>query len=137
MSTHPIKLKRVYEPVSADDGTRVLVERLWPRGLSKADAAIDLWAKDIAPSPALRKWYGHRAERWQEFRARYRAELRVNSAVPEMLRELRAGTPVTFVFAARDILRSGAVVLKDYLEAKFGQETGCVSAKAIGRSDVD
>jgi uncharacterized protein YeaO (DUF488 family) len=131
MSTHRIKLKRVYEPVSADDGTRVLVERLWPRGLSKADAAIDLWAKDIAPSPALRKWYGHRAERWQEFRARYRAELRVNSAVPEMLRELRAGTPVTFVFAARDILRSGAVALKDYLDAELGPDTGSGDPEAV------
>ncbi len=113
-----IKLKRIYEAPSPDDGTRILVERLWPRGLSKADAAIDHWAKDVAPSPALRIWFGHRAERWQAFRARYRAELRENPAVVELLRNCTNEKPVTFVFAARDVLRNGAVVLKDHLDAE-------------------
>jgi uncharacterized protein YeaO (DUF488 family) len=73
---HNVKLKRAYEPPAPDDGTRILIDRLWPRGLKKADAAIDLWMKDIAPSTELRKWFGHDPERWQEFRRRYRSEVR-------------------------------------------------------------
>ncbi len=116
MSARNITLKRVYESASADDGLRILVERLWPRGLSKADAAIDHWVKDVAPTPALRIWFGHRPERWQEFRTRYRAELQENHAAIEGLRDLCAGEWATFVFAAKDVHRNGAVVLKDYLE---------------------
>ncbi len=120
MPSTQIGLKRVYETASTDDGLRLLVERLWPRGLTKADAAIDHWVKDIAPTPTLRTWYGHRPERWQEFRARYRLELDENQAAIKSLRELCAGQQVTFVFAAKDVLRNGAVVLKEYIDEKGG-----------------
>ncbi len=116
MSARHITLKRVYEPAFADDGLRILVERPWPRGFSKADAAIDHWVKDAAPAPALRIWFGHRPERWQEFRTRYWAELQENHAAIEGLHDLCAPGRVTFVFAAKDVQRNGAVVLKDYLE---------------------
>ncbi len=117
MSMRKIKLKRVYEVPSNDDGLRILVERLWPRGLSKTDAAIDHWMKDIAPTPRLRTWFGHRPERWPEFQARYLAELGANAEVVRALEKLCAAGPVTFVFAARDTERNSAVVLKAYLEA--------------------
>ena len=116
MSGLRITLKRVYESAFADDGSRILVERLWSRGLSKADAAIEHWVKDVAPTPTLRIRFGHRPERWQEFRTRYRAELQENHSAIEELRDLCAGERVTFVFAAKDVHRNGAVVLKDYLE---------------------
>src|ERR1700740_3374200 len=82
-----VKLKRAYEPPAAEDGTRILVDRLWPRGIKKADAAIDTWLKDIAPSTELRRWFGHEPTRWEEFRRRYRSEL---SAHQDLLSELRA-----------------------------------------------
>ena len=111
-----IALKRAYEAPTDQDGLRVLVERLWPRGLTRARAAIDHWAKDLAPTPALRVWYGHRPERWPDFRRRYRAELAGNQAAVDGLRRLCAGRRVTFVFAAKDEARNGAVVLKEFLE---------------------
>ena len=113
-----IALKRVYERPSDADGLRVLVERLWPRGVSKAAAGIDHWAKDVAPTPALRTWYGHRPERWQAFRQRYAIELAGNHAAVDALRALCARQHVTFVFAAKDVERNGAVVLRDYLLSK-------------------
>ncbi|MGE0577503.1 DUF488 domain-containing protein [Reyranella sp.] len=112
---HRIKLKRAYLPAAAGDGTRILVDRLWPRGVRKPDAAIDLWAKDISPSTALRKWFDHDPARWPEFRRRYAAELRRH---PDELAELRARArrePVTLVFAARDELHNDAVVLRAVL----------------------
>lgn len=112
-----IKLKRVYEPASADDGVRILVERLWPRGLSKVKASVDHWLQKIAPSPELRRWYAHRPERWPEFQARYFAELDANFEGVHALEALCSTGPVTFVFAARDTERNGAVALKRYLEA--------------------
>ena len=115
IATHRIKLKRAYLPAAAGDGTRILVDRLWPRGVRKPDAAIDLWAKDIAPSTALRKWFDHDPARWPEFRRRYAAELRRH---PDELAELRARArrePVTLVFAARDELHNDAVVLRAVL----------------------
>ena len=112
-----IELKRAYEAPSDRDGLRVLVERLWPRGLTKAEAAIDHWMKDIAPTPELRTWYGHRPDRWPEFRRRYRAELKGNQAAVESLRALCAGQQVTFVFAAKDEERNSAIVLKELLLA--------------------
>ena len=117
MPSTRIKLKRVYEPASADDGVRILVERLWPRGLSKVKASVDHWLRDIAPSPELRRWYGHRPERWPEFQVRYSAELDANVKGVRALEALCSTGPVTFVFAARDTERNGAVVLKRYLEA--------------------
>jgi uncharacterized protein YeaO (DUF488 family) len=110
-----IRLKRAYLPATASDGTRILVDRLWPRGVRKSDAAIDLWIKSLAPSTALRKWFGHDPARWLEFRRRYAAELRDH---PDELAELRARArrkTVTLVFAARDELHNDAVVLRDVL----------------------
>ncbi len=112
-----IKLKRAYEDADPGDGIRILVERLWPRGVTKAAAAIDHWFKDIAPSPDLRKWFDHRPERWSEFQKRYRAELTQNDQRVADLRALCLKGTVTFVFAARDTARNGAVVLKKYLES--------------------
>lgn len=113
-----IALKRAYEPASADDGERVLVERLWPRGVAKEAARIDAWPRDLAPSPSLRKWYGHDPARWPEFRERYGAEL----DAPEQRERLTAlaekcrRTKVTFVYAARDTERNSATVLKEHIE---------------------
>ncbi len=111
-----IHLKRVYEPPDPADGFRVLVERLWPRGLSKSRAQVDLWLKDVAPSSELRTWYGHEVEKWEEFQRRYRAELQNNPAV-EQLRQLRQDKPVvTFVYAAHDTEHNSAVTLRAFLE---------------------
>ena len=112
---HNIRLKRAYRPASADDGPRILVDRLWPRGVAKADAAIDRWAKDIAPSAALRKWFAHDPERWQAFRRRYAAELRGHPDEIGELRNLARRGPITLVFAARDEFHNDAVVLRDVL----------------------
>ena len=111
-----IHLKRAYEEPAPSDGLRILVERLWPRGLSKERAAVDVWLKDIAPSAELRRWFGHDPARWQEFQKRYWAELEAKSdAVSELRQRLQEG-PVTFVYAARDEAHNGALVLKDYLQ---------------------
>ena len=112
-----IKLKRAYEDADPNDGIRILVERLWPRGVTKAAAAIDHWFKDIAPSSELRKWFSHRPERWGEFQKRYWAELAQNQEKVADLRAICLNEKVTFVFAARDTTRNGAVVLKQYLES--------------------
>lgn len=111
-----IRLKRVYEKPAPDDGLRVLVERLWPRGLSKERAAVDLWIKDVAPSAELRRWFNHDPARWGEFQKRYRAELRQNEGVVDELRQKCRGVVATFVYAARDEQHNGALVLKDYFE---------------------
>src|SRR6266568_2393530 len=112
-----IKLKRAYEKPSRDDGMRILVERLWPRGLSKEKAAIDLWMKEVAPSAELRKWYGHEIDKWPEFKQLYKAELHGKS---DLLAELcrYAAKNVTFVYAARDEKHNSALVLKDLVEAR-------------------
>ncbi|HJU87391.1 MAG TPA: DUF488 family protein [Gemmatimonadota bacterium] len=111
-----ISLKRVYEPPARSDGLRVLVERLWPRGLSKEDAKIDLWAKEAAPSAELRRWFDHRPDRWPEFKRRYFRELDSRDDALQPLHEhVRAGH-VTFVFASRETRFNNAVALKEYLE---------------------
>jgi len=117
--TGPIRLKRVYDPPAGDDGCRVLVERLWPRGITKARAHLDLWLKDAGASPALRAWYGHDPAKWKEFRMRYFEEMRERPGVLAELRSLlaREGT-VTFLFAARDEERNNAVALKEFLETE-------------------
>src|SRR5690606_2895537 len=97
-----IRLKRVYDPPSPDDGRRILVERLWPRGLTKEQARVDLWLKEVAPSPELRAWYSHDQAKWPEFRQRYIEELRGNPAVEQLRRLLEESPVTTFVFAARD-----------------------------------
>lgn len=111
-----IRMKRAYEAPSEDDGTRILVERLWPRGVSKEKAAIDVWLKELAPTPELRKWYGHDLVRWAEFRRRYLAELDDNpDAISDLKQRLSKG-PVTFVYAAKDPEHNSALVLREYLE---------------------
>lgn len=114
-----ISLKRVYDMACETDGLRILVERLWPRGVSKDRASIDHWLKKIAPSPELRRWYGHRPERWIKFQARYHAELNANADAVLALRTLCDSGPTTFVFAARDTERNSAVALKRYLHGDF------------------
>ncbi len=110
-----IQLKRVYEPPSRDDGARILVDRLWPRGARKETLKLDLWLKDIAPSSALRKWFDHRAERFEQFAKEYRAELDANpAAVAELEPWLHRGR-TTLVYGARDPAVNQAVVLRDYL----------------------
>jgi uncharacterized protein YeaO (DUF488 family) len=110
------QIKRAYEPPSPSDGTRVLVDRLWPRGLRKADAHVALWMKDVAPSPELRVWFHHDPERFTEFRRRYTSELRKNPALAE-LRKLGKGKPVTLLYAAHDPKVNHALVLKSALRA--------------------
>ncbi|MCH8874922.1 DUF488 family protein [candidate division KSB1 bacterium] len=113
-----LKLKRVYEIPTSEDGVRILVERLWPRGLTKERAKIDIWLKDIAPSTELRKWYNHMPERWPEFQKRYQLELEENYNVVRRLKKKVDTTDVTLIFAAKDAARNSAVVLKNYLEKK-------------------
>ena len=115
-----ISLKRVYEAPNQNDGMRILVERLWPRGLSKEKAAIDHWLKDIAPSPDLRRWFNHRPERWAEFLARYEAELDANAEGMRELLAIIADGPSCLVFAARDKEHNSAVALKTYLDVRMG-----------------
>jgi len=110
-----VRLKRAYEPASPSDGTRILVDRLWPRGVSKADAAVDQWAKELSPSTALRRWFGHDPERWGEFRKRYAVELNEQSAGLEQLRALALSGPITLVFSARDEAHNDAVALRDFI----------------------
>lgn len=110
-----LRIKRVYEPAHPDDGARVLVDRLWPRGLRKEDAALTLWLKDIAPTPELRTWFGHEPTRWQAFSRRYRDELRRTQAPVEILLQLTTRGRVTLLYAARDSEHNHARVLRDYL----------------------
>ena len=107
-----IRLKRAYEPPTAEDGTRILVERLWPRGVGKDKASIDPWPREIAPSTELRKWYGHDPDRWEEFCLRYWAELDQKEDLLDDLKQKLKEGPVTFVFAARDEEHNSAVALK-------------------------
>ena len=113
-----IRLKRVYEKSGGHDGTRVLIDRMWPRGVRKSDAGVDLWLKEIAPSTLLRKWFGHDPERWPEFRRRYFRELDNNEAMVEQLSKMTQEGSVTLVFAARNEKYNNAVALKEYLEQK-------------------
>jgi uncharacterized protein YeaO (DUF488 family) len=116
-------LKRVYEPSSSEDGFRVLVERLWPRGLKKADAVLDLWLKEIAPSPELRQWFSHDPAKWEEFCRRYWVELADRLDAVNLLKEkLRQGR-VTLVYSSKDEAHNAAVALKQYLEEIFSQKT--------------
>lgn len=111
-----MRLRRVYQPADADDGLRVLVDRLWPRGLSRERAAVDWWLKEAAPSAELRRWFGHEPARWQEFCRRYRLELQEHEPVLAPLRRrLAAGEPVTLLYAARDERHNNAVALAEYL----------------------
>ncbi len=110
-----IHVKRIYAPASPEDGARVLVDRLWPRGVSKARAALTLWCRDAAPSTELRQWFGHDPARWAEFRRRYRAELAADAAALAPIRALAAKGTVTLLFGARDETHNEARVLCEYL----------------------
>ena len=115
-----VKLKRAYEEPSRADGIRVLVERLWPRGLTKERASVDLWLKDVAPSNELRKWFGHDPKRWEPFRERYLAELRGKKGLIDLLKQKMKEGPVTLIYAAKDEAHNGALVLKGFLEGRRG-----------------
>ncbi len=111
-----IGLKRIYEPVLPSDGIRILVERLWPRGVSKQDAGVDFWAKEVAPSDQLRRWFSHEPAKWSQFKERYFAELEQRPEAIELLRQRMGDRPVTFVFASRQLRLNNAVALKEFLE---------------------
>ena len=117
MSMH-IGIKRAYEPWSGQDGFRILVDRLWPRGISKQEARIDLWLKDIAPSSELRKWFAHDPEKWEEFQKRYREELEHSAkAVREFLDAVNGRPIITLVYGAKDEEHNQAVVLRQFLKS--------------------
>jgi len=113
-----VAVKRVYDRPSSEDGVRVLVDRLWPRGLSRQAAAADLWLKDAAPSAELRRWYGHQSRRWATFRKKYRQELTQRPDIVKLLKDLRRRSPLTLLYASRDTARNHAVVLLELLEKK-------------------
>jgi uncharacterized protein YeaO (DUF488 family) len=120
MTEFAIQIKRVYEPPAAGDGERILVDRLWPRGLSKEQARIDYWVRDLAPSNELRRWYAHEPEKWPEFRRKYFAELgELEEKVDELLGHLEQG-PVTFLFGSRESQLNNAHALKEYVESRVG-----------------
>ena len=110
-----LRLKRVYEPAAPGDGVRVLVDRLWPRGLTREKAAVDHWMKDVAPSAELRKWFGHDPDRWVEFKRRYRSELRQHQDLLAEIRKLNRQRTVTLLFGAHDEEHNDAVVLREFL----------------------
>ncbi len=110
-----VQLKRAYEPATTDDGTRVLIDRLWPRGVRKDQAALDLWLKDLAPSTALRQWFDHDPARWAEFQARYADEVQQQPALFQQLRDLALNGRITLVYAAHDTAHNDAVVLRGLL----------------------
>jgi uncharacterized protein YeaO (DUF488 family) len=110
-----VKLKRAYEAPAAEDGIRILIDRLWPRGISKKKAALDQWMQDIAPSAELRKWFGHDPARWDEFRRRYAEEVHQNAELLDRLRSLARQGPVTLVYSAHDEVHNDAVVLRNLL----------------------
>ena len=113
-----IQLKRVYEKPSRKDGVRILVDRLWPRGLSKERAAVKLWLKDVAPSTELRKWFGHDPAKWKQFQSRYRKELQANKEALNLLKQKCDKHAVTLLYGARDEEHNEALVLKKFLEGR-------------------
>lgn len=113
-----LRLKRAYAPAEPEDGVRILIDRLWPRGVSKAKAALDDWMKEIAPSSGLRQWFGHDPARWPEFQRRYKSELRQHAEELQHIRALAKAKTVTLVYSAHDEEHNDAVVLKDVLLQK-------------------
>ena len=112
----PIKIKSVYEKPLKKDGFRILVDRLWPRNLKKDEAAIDEWIKELAPTPALRKWFGHDLEFWEEFKKRYKSELRKNKAVEDFIENHENKKRITLIYAAKDPEHNHALILQEYLQ---------------------
>ena len=111
-----VRIKRVYEPPEPRDGTRILIDRLWPRGLTKDRARVDVWRKDIAPSASLREWFGHDPAKWEEFQKRYWKELEEKKEAVQLLKQKSKQGTVTLVYAARDEEHNGALALKRFLE---------------------
>lgn len=116
-----IKLKRAYEPAAREDGTRFLVERLWPRGVKKTTLRLDAWLKDVAPSTELRQWFGHDPAKWPEFQRRYRAELGANAEALEPIMKAARRGRVTLVYSSHDQEHNNAVVLKAYVESRLAR----------------
>jgi len=112
----PVKIKRIYEPYSKDDGYRILVDRLWPRGIKKENAHIDKWLKEIAPSTELRKEFNHMVDKWEKFKVAYHTELKNSPAVDELLDDIKKHKTVTLLFAAKDEEHNQAVVLLDFIK---------------------
>ncbi len=115
-----IRVKRIYEPPETADGYRLLVDRLWPRGVSRESASLDAWMKEVAPSSELRRWFGHDASRWQEFKRRYAVELGTRQDLVAEILSLARDRPVTLLYSARDTDHNQAVALAEYLAAKAG-----------------
>lgn len=113
-----IRIKRTYEPAARGDGSRFLVERLWPRGMKKEALVMDAWLKDVSPSTDLRKWFGHRVDRWEEFQRRYREELAANSAGWQPILDAARRGPVTLLYSAHDTEHNAARVLCDFLDER-------------------
>ena len=113
-----IRLKRAYEKPERTDGTRILVDRLWPRGLTKEKAAIDLWLKEVAPSTELRKWFGHDPKKWRNFRSRYRTELKQHSDQLQLIKSKAKEGVVTLIYGARDQEHNEAIILREFLAAR-------------------
>jgi len=116
-----IRIKRAYDKPAKEDGVRILVDRLWPRGVTKEEAAIKGWAKDLAPTTELREWFGHDPALWPEFQKKYKAELKKNEAVEAFLEEHREEKVLTLVYAAKDEQHNHAIVLQQYLEHSYEQ----------------
>ena len=125
-----IRLKRVYEPAGKDDGKKFLVERLWPRGVTKKEFADAIWSKDIAPSTELRKWFAHDPKKWAEFQRRYRAELKQHEATLEPILEAARRGTVTLLYSSHDTEHNNAVVLRDCLETWLGSCCGSKHEKS-------
>lgn len=117
-----IRLRRIYDDPGKDEGVRIFVERLWPRGISKSRAGIDLWARDLAPSAELRKWYSHEPEKWEEFRTRYISELMANPDATKLRKLIEEKGKATFLYASREKERNSASVLRDYILGENHQE---------------
>ena len=135
-----LRIKRTYDPSARGDGRRILVERLWPRGMKKEALDADAWMKEVAPSTELRQWFGHEVERWEEFRRRYRRELDANPDAWEPLLDAGRSRTVTLLYSAHDVLHNGAVVLHEYLmerqagRSRRGKKSGHEpTSRTIGR----
>lgn len=131
-----ITLKRAYESASRTDGTRVLVERLWPRGVTKAKLQVEAWLKDVAPSTGLRKWFGHDPEKWNEFRRRYRRELDAHREAWQPIVSAARRGRVTLVYSSHDTHHNNAVALRDYLAKKMRRRTTAAAAGRTRRSST-
>ena len=114
-----IQIKRAYEKPLKKDGFRILVDRLWPRGIKKEDAVLDEWAKDLAPSATLRKWFGHDPDLWAPFQKKYKAELRKNKIMDEFIRQHQDKKKITLIYGAKDTAHNHAIVLQEYLEQQY------------------